>query len=62
MKIGVAGPILTQKKTSKDLWENYIYTLQYARKIFFFFFLFMELEPFFYYFVITKTLNLSNEI
>ena len=32
MKIGVDGPILTQKKTLKALWDNNIHTLQDGRK------------------------------
>ena len=31
IKIGVAGTLLTQKKTSKALWDNNIHTLQYMR-------------------------------
>ena len=34
MKIGEAGLILTQKKILKALWDNYIYTIQDGRKIF----------------------------
>ena len=33
MKIGVAGPILTHRKTSKALWEIGIHTLQDESKI-----------------------------
>ena len=48
------------RKISKALWENYIYTLQFERKILWQFFIYMELDPFFYYFLFTKTLNLSH--
>ena len=30
MKIGVDGPILSQNKTSKALWDNDIHALQYG--------------------------------
>ena len=46
-------------KISKPLWDNDIHTTQYGRKNLQFF-IFMELEPFSYYFVITKILNLSH--
>ena len=47
-------------KTSKALWDNDIHTLQYGSKVFWQSFIFMELESFFNYFVITKTLNMSH--
>ena len=60
MDIGVDGPIFTQK-TSKALWDNYIYALQYGIKLLWQFFIFMELYPIPHYFMITKTLILSEE-
>ena len=60
MEIGVSQSIFTQK-ISKDLWENCHHTLQYGRKILWRFFIFMELELFPYYFLITKTLSQSND-
>ena len=60
IEIVVIGLIFTQK-ISKDLWENDIHTSQYGSKLLFQLFLFVELEPFSYYFVTTKTLNLSHD-
>ena len=60
MEIGVAGPISIQK-FSKAICDNDIHNIQNAGKILWQLFIFMELEPFPYYFVITKTLNLSQE-
>ena len=57
--IGVAGPIFTHKKIPKALWDNYIHTLLDWRKMLWQFFIFVELELFSYFFVITKTLNLG---
>ena len=53
--------IFTHKKTSKDIWENGIHTLQDGRNILCQFFISMELQPFYYYFVFTKTLIWSKE-
>ena len=39
--------------------QRYPYTARWVKKIWSFF-IFMKLEPFSYYFVITETLNLSN--
>ena len=47
-------------KTSKATWDNHIHNPQYGIKILWQFFIFMELEPFSYYLVITQTLNLSH--
>ena len=49
------------RKISKYLWYNNIHTLKYRRRILWELFVFMELKPFLYYFVITKTQNLSNQ-
>ena len=43
IEIGVSGPILTQKKTSKYIQENDIHTLQYGWKKLWYFFIFIEL-------------------
>ena len=40
---------------------NFINPLQDGRKVLWQLFINMKLEPFYYYFVITKTLNMSNE-
>ena len=48
-------------KISKALWDNNTHTLHYGRKILWQLFIFMLLETFFYYFMITKTLNLSHK-
>ena len=48
-------------KISKPLWNNDIHTPQYRRKILLQLFIFMELKPFPYYFMITKTLNSSHK-
>ena len=45
METDAAGTIFTPK-ISRALWDNYIYTPQYGRKILWQFFIFMELEPF----------------
>ena len=47
-------------RISNVLWDNNIDTPQYGRKVLWQFFMFMELEPFSYYFISTKTLNLSH--
>ena len=52
--------IFTHKNISKALWYNDIHTLQNGRNILWQLFIFIELELFFYYFMMTKTLNLSN--
>ena len=59
MEIGVSGPTLAHK-ISETLWDYDIYTPQDGRKILWQFFIFMKLYPFLYYFLITKTLNLSH--
>ena len=48
------------RKLSKSLWENNIHTPKYERKILWQLFIFIELEPFSYYFLTTKKLNLSH--
>ena len=48
-------------KTSQALWYKDIHTLQNGGGILRKLFIFMELEPFSYYFMITKTLNMSHE-
>ena len=53
--------IITHKNISKALWENDIHNLQNGRKELWQFFIFMGLEPFFYYFMMTKTLHMSND-
>ena len=53
MKISVSGPIFTHKNLPKALWDNDIHTAIYERKILWQFFIFMELEPFSYYFMTT---------
>ena len=45
----------TNKNMSKDIWDNDVQTLQNGIKILWKFFTFMELEQFFYYFMMTKT-------
>ena len=45
---------------SNPLWENNINTPQDGRKIFCQLFIFIDLEPFFCYFMIAKTLNMSH--
>ena len=52
--------IFTHKNISKAIWENYMHTQQNGRKTLWNFFIFMILEPYIYYFMTTKTLNLSN--
>ena len=59
-KLVYLRPISTRKNKSKDLWDKDIHTLQDGRNILCKFFIFMELYPFSYYFVITKKPNLSN--
>ena len=49
------------RKLSNDPWYNDINTPQDGRKILWQLFIFMKPKPFFYYFMIAKTLNLSNE-
>ena len=49
------------RKISKSLWDNNIHTPQDRRKILSQLFISMELEPLFYYCVISKTLNTSQE-
>ena len=60
MEMGVAGPIFNQK-LSKALWDKYTHTPQDGSKIFWQLFIFMELDPFYYYIMITKTLNMSHK-
>ena len=60
--IRISQPIFTQKRTSKYLWDNDIHALQNGGKILWKILIFIDLEPFFYYFLITKTLNLSHKI
>ena len=60
MEISISTPISTHKKISKDLPDNDIHNLQDGSKILWQFFIFLDAEPFFYYFVITKTPNLSS--
>ena len=60
MEIGVAGPILTQKKTSKDIWGNDIRNLQYGWKNVAIIHIYGA-KAIFYYFVITKTPNPSHK-
>ena len=48
-------------KIPTDLCDNDVHTLQDWRTLLWELFVFMELEPFFNYCVITKTLNLSHE-
>ena len=59
-EIGVAGPILTQKTTSKALCDNNIDTPQDVSITFRQLLICMELQPLSIYFMITKKLNLSN--
>ena len=53
-------PIFNQKNISKALWGNGINTLKYGEKILWQFLIFMESESFFFYLMITKTMNRSN--
>ena len=59
MEVGAAGPIFTQKNIKRSMgqispyskiWKKHIWQL----------FMFVQLEPLCYYFLITKTLNMSN--
>ena len=59
IKMSIYQPIYNRKRYPR-ICENYIHTLQDGRRIMWCFFIFMELELFSYYFVITKTLNWSN--
>ena len=58
--IKISQPIFTGTKIPRALWDNDIHTLKYGRRILWWFFIFMDLEPFFYYFVITKTPNMRH--
>ena len=58
MLIIISGPIFTQRKKPKAVWDQDINTLQRGREIMWHFFRYMELETFSYYFVFTKTLNM----
>ena len=60
MEIGLAGPIFTQEK-SKSLLVNYIRTAQYGEKRVLAILHIYGVEAIFYYFMITKTLNLSHK-
>ena len=60
MEIGVARTICTLK-ISEALLDNDIYTPQDGFKILCKFFIFMEIELFFYFFVITTNLNLFRD-
>ena len=57
----LAGPIFTHKNISKAPWGKDIHTYLDRIKILWKFFIFMELEPFSYYSLITKTPKLSNK-
>ena len=46
MEIGVAGPIITQKTTSKALWDKDTHTPKHETKISWQLILFMEIQPF----------------
>ena len=59
MEICVAGPILTHKNTKGSMEKRYPYSTRLEENILAILH-FWELEPFSYYFVFTKTLNLSN--
>ena len=48
-------------KKTKTLWNNDVHPLKYGRIFFLQFLIFLELEPFLYYFVFTKTLDMSNK-
>ena len=52
--------IFTHNNIPKALWDNDIHTLQNGRNALWKFFIFMELDPYIYYFMMIKTLNLSN--
>ena len=52
--------IICPKHMSKAIWKNYIYTLQNGIKVLCNFFILMKLKTFIRYFMMTKTLNLSN--
>ena len=49
------------RKSSKCLWNQNIHPIQDEREKLWRFFIFLELEPFSYYFLITNTLNQSND-
>ena len=57
---GVAEPILTQKKTKVSKGQKYPCLTGWVKKMYHSL-IFMELELFPLYIVITKTMNLSNE-
>ena len=54
-KMSISQLILTHKYIYKAIWDNYIHTLQNRREILWWFFIFMEVEPFSHYFLMTKT-------
>ena len=58
IRIDVSGPILTHKNVKASMGQQYKYHTRWEKKCCNSFFL--ELEPFFYYLVITKTLGLCH--
>ena len=60
IRMKISQLLSTSKYISKDIWDNAIHTLKNGRKILWQFFIFMELEPFLNYFIMTKTLKKSN--
>ena len=60
IKISVYQPILTKKKKQRLNGTKHSYSTRWEKKNWQFF-TFMELYPFSYYFVFTKTMNLSND-
>ena len=61
IEMSIYQPIFNHKKISKYPWDNGIHNLQYGRKILWEFFIFIEIDPFLYYFVLSKTPSLSKE-
>ena len=59
MEVIVAQPIFTHKKSKSVMGLGYPSSKKSIKL--WQFFIFLELEPLFYYFVFVKTLNMSNE-
>ena len=53
IQMTISQIIFTNKNISKDLWDNGIHNLQNGINILWQFFVFMEIEPFPYYFMMT---------
>ena len=60
IEMTISQLIFANKNISKAIWDNDIQTIQNGRNTMWSFFIFMELETFFYSFKMTKTLKKSN--